>query len=127
MTVDTAHARRCTFCGSAAAEVTKLIAGPGVYICDGCVSKCNQILAEPSGSPTRLREWRQMTTEELLGYLPGVAAVSDQADASLHHLVAELHSRGISWAQVGTALGVTRQSAWERFASASRLPNRGAG
>ena len=28
---------RCSFCGQAQQEVAKLIAGPGVYICDGCV------------------------------------------------------------------------------------------
>ncbi|MBS4173438.1 hypothetical protein KHA87_09095 [Bacillus sp. FJAT-49736] len=35
----------CSFCGKPANEVPKLIAGPGVYICKGCVEKCNEILA----------------------------------------------------------------------------------
>ncbi|QKE73991.1 hypothetical protein HPK19_14765 [Arthrobacter citreus] len=35
----------CSFCGKSHNEVPKLIAGPGVYICKGCVEKCNQILA----------------------------------------------------------------------------------
>ena len=34
----------CSFCGKSHAEVKKLIAGPGVYICDGCINVCQGIL-----------------------------------------------------------------------------------
>ena len=34
----------CSFCGKSHAEVKKLIAGPGVYICDGCITVCRGIL-----------------------------------------------------------------------------------
>ena len=34
----------CSFCGKSHAEVKKLIAGPGVYICDGCINVCRGIL-----------------------------------------------------------------------------------
>src|SRR5690348_4231181 len=34
----------CSFCGKSHAEVKKLIAGPGVYICDNCVLLCKQVL-----------------------------------------------------------------------------------
>ena len=36
----------CSFCGKSHAEVRKLIAGPGVYICGSCVESCNRILDE---------------------------------------------------------------------------------
>ncbi|MCY0989993.1 ATP-dependent Clp protease ATP-binding subunit ClpX [Nannocystis pusilla] len=36
----------CSFCGKSQKEVKKLIAGPSVYICDECISLCNDILAE---------------------------------------------------------------------------------
>ena len=36
----------CSFCGKAQKEVKKLIAGPTVYICDECISLCNDIIAE---------------------------------------------------------------------------------
>ncbi len=36
----------CSFCGKSRAEVKKLIAGPGVYICDACVSVCQGVLAK---------------------------------------------------------------------------------
>ena len=36
----------CSFCGSTQGEVRKLIAGPGVYICDGCLEVANKVLAD---------------------------------------------------------------------------------
>lgn len=40
---------RCSFCGKSQKEVKKLIAGPGVYICDECIELCNDIIAEEKG------------------------------------------------------------------------------
>jgi len=37
---------RCSFCGKPQNRVKRLIGGPGVHICDGCVGVCNQILAD---------------------------------------------------------------------------------
>ena len=39
----------CSFCGKAKHQVLKLIAGPGVYICDDCVSLCNDIIEQEVG------------------------------------------------------------------------------
>jgi ATP-dependent Clp protease ATP-binding subunit ClpX len=36
----------CSFCGKSSEQVTKLIAGPGVYICNECIDLCNDIIAE---------------------------------------------------------------------------------
>ncbi len=36
----------CSFCGKSQREVRKLIAGPSVYVCDECISLCNEIIAE---------------------------------------------------------------------------------
>jgi ATP-dependent Clp protease ATP-binding subunit ClpX len=43
----------CSFCGKSHAEVKKLIAGPGVYICDTCVSLCKQVLDKELATQTR--------------------------------------------------------------------------
>jgi ATP-dependent Clp protease ATP-binding subunit ClpX len=40
------HGLHCSFCGKSQREVKKLIAGPNVYICDECISLCNEIIAE---------------------------------------------------------------------------------
>jgi ATP-dependent protease Clp ATPase subunit len=37
----------CSFCGSSQKQVKKLIAGPGVYICDGCMRRAQAVIAEP--------------------------------------------------------------------------------
>src|ERR1700694_3213626 len=36
----------CSFCGKSQRQVKKLIAGPGVYICDECIDLCNEIIEE---------------------------------------------------------------------------------
>src|SRR3989338_161680 len=40
----------CSFCGKSQHEVKKLIAGPSVYVCDECISLCNNILHETAQS-----------------------------------------------------------------------------
>ena len=37
---------KCNFCGKSQKQVRKLIAGPGVYICDECIGLCNEIIEE---------------------------------------------------------------------------------
>ena len=106
---------QCSFCGKGQDEVEKLVAGPGVYICDECIGLCNGILADENTTP-RMPDWRALSDETILAGLPQVAAMSAQAEFSLHERIAELRQRGMTWAELGGALGVTRQAAWERFA-----------
>jgi len=44
----------CSFCGKSQRQVKKLIAGPGVYICDECIDLCNEIIDEELTTPTPL-------------------------------------------------------------------------
>jgi ATP-dependent Clp protease ATP-binding subunit ClpX len=44
----------CSFCGKSQRQVKKLIAGPGVYICDECIDLCNEIIDEELTAPTQL-------------------------------------------------------------------------
>jgi ATP-dependent protease Clp ATPase subunit len=46
---------KCSFCGKAQDMVVKLIAGPGVYICDECIDLCNDIIEEER-QPRALRD-----------------------------------------------------------------------
>ncbi|AQX17119.1 ATP-dependent protease ATP-binding subunit ClpX [Tessaracoccus lapidicaptus] len=43
---------KCNFCGKSQKQVKKLIAGPGVYICDECIGLCNEIIEEEFPQPT---------------------------------------------------------------------------
>ena len=51
---------KCSFCGKSQKQVKKLIAGPGVYICDECIDLCNEIIEE------ELVEGSDVTFDELL-------------------------------------------------------------
>ncbi len=110
----------CSFCAKPSSAVAKVIAGPGVYICNECIQLCNDILEEEqqassqAGTQLPARE-EAMTDEEILALLPRIASVSAQTDASLQRMVTVLRGRGVTWARIGAALQITRQSAWERF------------
>jgi len=46
---------KCSFCGKSQRQVKKLIAGPGVYICDECIDLCNEIIEEELSEAPELR------------------------------------------------------------------------
>ncbi|WP_119068236.1 ATP-dependent Clp protease ATP-binding subunit ClpX [Rubrobacter indicoceani] len=47
---------QCSFCGKSQRQVRKLIAGPGVYICDECIELCNEIIDEEFSGPEILKD-----------------------------------------------------------------------
>ncbi len=103
----------CSFCTKDKDAVTKLIAGPGVYICNECVNLCDLILAEEQ--VRQFGSWNERPDDELLASLARVQAVVSQVDAAVRERVAILRDRGVSWTSIGQALGVSKQAAWERF------------
>ena len=108
---------RCSFCGKPHTEVARLVGGPGVHICNECVGLAESIIEEYSDKPAkaRLPVWDSLTDEEMLDHVPRIAAVAEQVETNLRSWVLELRRRGVTWARIGGALGITRQSAWERF------------
>jgi len=50
---------KCSFCGKPQEQVKKLVAGPGVYICDECIELCNEIIAEELSEITHPKESKQ--------------------------------------------------------------------
>ncbi|GAA2760713.1 helix-turn-helix domain-containing protein [Actinopolymorpha rutila] len=56
-------------------------------------------------------DWRA----EPLKVITGITEGTKSLDGSLAEAVREARKQGITWAQIGQALGVSRQSAWERF------------
>ncbi|WP_399066489.1 ClpX C4-type zinc finger protein [Streptomyces winkii] len=107
----------CSFCLKPNTEVGTLVAGPGVFICDECVSLCTLVIeGKPAGGGSQLAPWDQVSTsEEVLANLPKVAAAGAQVDRNLVGWVLKARALGVSWARIGESLGMTRQSAWERF------------
>ena len=103
----------CSFCRRDQQHVTMLVAGPNVNICDACVALCNRIL---TGKPTAaFKGWASLTDEEFLGTLPAAVAAVEATEEKLREHVDMIRQRGVSWERIATAMGVTRQAAWERF------------
>jgi hypothetical protein len=106
----------CSFCRKPADAVTRLVAGPGVFICNECIALCTELIATPKSTPEEVASWEQnMSDGDLLGHLPRVAAAGTQVEQQLTGWVRRARARGITWSRIGAALGMTRQSAWERF------------
>jgi hypothetical protein len=88
-----------------------------VYICGDCVTKCVAIVEDRRDRKTLpLRDREYYSDDELLDEIPRLAATTANVEADLRTRVDELGQRGVAWSQIAAALGVTRQSAWERFA-----------
>lgn len=60
---------KCSFCGKSQKQVRKIIAGPGVYICDECVELCNEILDEESRSEHKRSLEKLPRPKEIYEYL----------------------------------------------------------
>ena len=103
---------RCSFCRKRDSEVEKLLGGPKVYICDACVGVCNKIL---EATPQTFAGWEAMTDAQLLGCLAPSNASLEGVRTVLQAQVDTLRKREVSWADIGKALGTSRQAAWERF------------
>jgi len=112
---------RCSFCRKSNADVDVLIGGVGVFICNECVSVANDVLAKTPPSQRQARDYageqlRGAATEKLLTLVAGVEPLVEDVAAYQAFNVNLLRERGVSWAEIGGALGVSRQAAWKRFA-----------
>ncbi|WP_204533977.1 ClpX C4-type zinc finger protein [Arthrobacter tumbae] len=108
----------CDFCASPKSDGKRLIAGPGIAICESCISAASDLLGKSSGISANAQiepRWEVMNDEELLSHLPEIAAVADRVEERLQQWVGAARSRGLSWARIGSSLDISRQSAWERF------------
>ncbi|WP_461210527.1 ATP-dependent Clp protease ATP-binding subunit ClpX [Desulfocurvus sp. DL9XJH121] len=72
----------CSFCGKSQEEVQRLIAGPDVYICDECVSLCNEIIAQENLSQ-EVEEGRLLTPEEIKALLDDYVIGQPQSKKTL--------------------------------------------
>ena len=106
------RALRCSFCRKRDSEVEKLLGGPKAFICDACVSVCNKIL---EATPQKFAGWEAMTDAQLLACLAPANASLEGVRSVLQAQVDALRKREVSWAEIGKALGISRQAAWERF------------
>ena len=73
----------CSFCGKSQRQVKKLIAGPGVYICDECIDLCNEIIDEELTAPAALDLEQLPKPRDIYGILNDYVVGQDEAKRSL--------------------------------------------
>ena len=74
---------KCSFCGKSQKQVKKLIAGPGVYICDECIELCNEIIVEELSTASAVSLQELPKPHEIFEFLNQYVIGQDRAKKSL--------------------------------------------
>ena len=80
---ETGDLLKCSFCGKSQKQVKKLIAGPGVYICDECIDLCNEIIEEELAETSEFSFDELPKPSEIYDFLNGYVVGQDQAKKTL--------------------------------------------
>ena len=106
---ETADLLKCSFCGKSQKQVKKLIAGPGVYICDECIDLCNEIIEEELAEGAELSLGELPKPHEIYDFLNGYVIGQDNAKRSLAVAVYNHYKR----VQAGVATGRSKDDVVE--------------
>jgi hypothetical protein len=110
------RALHCSFCGKSENEIEKLAAGPGgIHICNECVAVCQVVMWGEGEGISRAFDPTTWPKDRLLALLGPLNATSKAHREHLQQVVDTLRSQKVRWSAIGEALGVSRQTAWERF------------
>jgi ATP-dependent Clp protease ATP-binding subunit ClpX len=91
---------KCSFCGKSQKQVKKLIAGPGVYICDECIDLCNEIIEEELSETSEVSLGELPSPREIYQFLNDYIVGQDTAKRILAVAVYNHYKR----VQLGTGL-----------------------
>ena len=80
---ETGDLLKCNFCGKTQKQVKKLIAGPGVYICDECIELCNEIIVEELAETSALGLTELPKPQEIFEFLDQYVIGQERAKKSL--------------------------------------------
>lgn len=110
----------CSHCLRPRAETGPLLHSPLAAICRSCGDRVVASFAERAATQSQPFDpqtppWSALDDETVLVRVRDVADAEGQVEEHLRAWVEMARERGISWARIGRALDMTRQSAWERF------------
>ncbi|ROR73932.1 ATP-dependent Clp protease ATP-binding subunit ClpX [Bogoriella caseilytica] len=97
---DGADLLKCSFCGKSQKQVKKLIAGPGVYICDECIDLCNEIIDEELAETAEVGLTELPKPREIFDFLGEYIVGQDRAKRALAVAVYN-HYKRVQAAEVG--------------------------
>ncbi|MGO4256696.1 ATP-dependent Clp protease ATP-binding subunit ClpX [Marmoricola sp. RAF53] len=95
---------KCSFCGKSQKQVKKLIAGPGVYICDECIDLCNEIIEEELNETNEVGLEELPKPREIFEFLNSYVIGQEQAKKSLAVAVYNHYKR----VQAGVTAGASK-------------------
>ncbi|NBU30045.1 MAG: ATP-dependent Clp protease ATP-binding subunit ClpX [Actinobacteria bacterium] len=93
---------KCSFCGKGQKVVKKLIAGPGVYICDGCITLCTEIIVEEQQAQVKQEQSDLPKPSEIFDFLDQYVIGQDVAKRTLSVAVYNHYKR----VRAGSSAGV---------------------
>src|SRR5438552_22053 len=108
----------CSFCGKSQRQVKKLIAGPGVYICDECIDLCNEIIDEELTAPAQLDLDNLPRPKDIYSVLNDYVVSQEEAKRTLSVAVYNHYKR----VQMGTEDGDVGSAAGRSQAPAPGVP-----
>ena len=92
---------KCSFCGHTQKQVKKLIAGPGLYICDECIDRCNEIIEEEFADTPEVSNGDLPKPREIFDFLNGYVVGQDDAKRTLAVAVYNHYKRIRAGAKAG--------------------------
>src|ERR1041384_1998718 len=101
---------KCSFCGKSQKQVKKLIAGPGVYICDECIDLCNEIIEEELSETTELKLEELPKPKEIYDFLNDYVIGQDNAKKILSVAVYNHYKRIQAGAHTANAAGLQKSN-----------------
>ncbi|MFT3889436.1 MAG: ClpX C4-type zinc finger protein [Arachnia sp.] len=110
----------CSYCLRSRAEAGPMVCSPLAAICRACAENAVRLHASDISSDALTTPVADLDDSALLSRIADVAAAGGQVEEHLAAWVTVARNKHLSWERIGEALGITRQSAWERFASKTR-------